>query len=64
METRPMMPGETITSYNWSRFAFNTSHQARVDAEVDNVIATLKLQASHNNIFPLSSGIPLTENTI
>ncbi len=59
-----MMPGETITGYNWSQFAFNASHIARVDAEVDNVIAALKQQASHNNIVALTSGIPLTENTI
>ena len=63
-ETRPRMPGETITRYNKSSFKLSEAHQAKVDAGVKEVIEILKLQASRNNIGPLTGGIPLACNTM
>ncbi len=63
-DNRPRVPGETITRYKKSSFKLSDVHQAKVDAGVKEVIEALKLQASHNNIGPLTGGIPLAGNTL
>lgn len=63
-DNRPQMPGETIIRYNKRPFKLSDAHQAKVYAGVNEVIKILKLQASHNNIGPLTGGIPLACNTM